>query len=179
MLPGKTSRAGILSWCWLDQQCCLQQQQQAELHLLKERGYLTPSPQPKGLSTLLDSCHKAPALQSKLCRLSGWKRTWNDSREIEVFLQNTTQCSFCLRKCSSFFPKFSPPPLHGCQWPRFGLDMGKSRSSLAGSSQASGCPHTFCFLLSPAARLWITSHSVILTTFTLWLTQYKCIFHKA
>lgn len=143
MLPGKTSRAGILSWCWLDQQCCLQQQQQAELHLLKERGYLTPSPQPKGLCTLLDSCHKAPALQSKLCRLSGWKRTWNDSREIEVFLQNTTQCSFCLRKCSSFFPKFSPPPLHGCQWPRFGLDMGKSRSSLAGSSQASGCPRTF------------------------------------
>lgn len=105
MLPGKTSRAGSSADAdWTNSI----PSSSSELHLLKERGYLTPSPQPKGLSTLFDSCHKAPALQNKLCRLSGQKRTWNNSREIEVFLQNTMQCSFCLRKCRSFFPQIQP-----------------------------------------------------------------------
>lgn len=170
MFPGKTSWAGSSADAdWTNSVASSSSKPSCTCW---RKGYLTPSPQPKGLSTLLDSCHKAPALQNNLCRHSGWKRTWNNSWEIEVFLQNTMQCSFRLRKCSSFFPKFSPPPLHGCQWPHYGLDMRKSRSSPADSSQASSCPHPF-FFLSPAARLWITSHSVILTTSTLWLTQLQ------
>lgn len=75
--PGK--HQGLDPQLIITDQLCSSQQRQADLHLLKERGYLTLSPQSKGPSTLLfDSCHEAPALEDKLWRFSGWKRKWSN-----------------------------------------------------------------------------------------------------